>query len=201
MLVYLVHDDGVSRREMGKTIHRLGHAVKYLSPAQSLATEDFKEPGCIIVDASSSNDSGIELLEFLYYQGSTLPVIAVSEQMDVPSAVRAMKLGACDVLVKPARPDALALALQQSAATLKRHADRHHTAMSASRRLGCLTRREKDVLSGLVKGLPNKSIGYDLGISSRTVEIHRAHLMSKLNVRSLSELLKIVYDAESDASH
>ncbi|WP_422514635.1 response regulator transcription factor [Sphingomonas sp. 3-13AW] len=200
MLVYVVDDDSVSRRAIGMTVQRLGYSVKYFSSGLSLIEEEYLEPGCILLDLCMPDASGNDVLEALYDRHCPLPVVIITGLSDIGAVVRAMKLGALDVLIKPLQTDALASAIQQSSVMLKRNARRHDVAEQAERRLQCLTPRERDVLSGLAKGLPNKTIGYDLGISSRTVEIHRAHLMAKLDVHSLSELLRIVYDAESDGA-
>jgi two-component system, LuxR family, response regulator FixJ len=198
MIVYIVDDDSVSRRAIGMTVQRLGYNVKYFTSGRSLVEEGALEPGCILLDLCMPDGSGIEILEQLYDRRSTFPVVIITGLSDIGAVVRAMKLGALDVLIKPPQTEALASAIEQSEVVLKKGSWRHDVAAEAERKLSCLTPRERDVLLGLARGFPNKTIGHDLGISSRTVEIHRAHLMSKLNVHSLSELLRIVYDAEWD---
>jgi two-component system response regulator FixJ len=109
-----------------------------------------------------------------------------------------MKAGAIDFIEKPFEKAVLLLAIEHGISRLKQSASTVKEAKDASVRLQLLTARERDVLDGLAKGLPNKSIAYDLGISPRTVEIHRANLMAKLGVRSLSEALRIAFAAEGD---
>jgi two-component system response regulator FixJ len=115
---------------------------------------------------------------------------------DVSLAVQAMKAGAVDFIEKPFEKAVLLSAIEQGIDRLKRSSAGRERADEAAVRLQALTPRERDVLDGLAKGLPNKTIAYDLGISPRTVEIHRANLMSKLEVRSLSEALRLAFAAQ-----
>ena len=156
------------------------------------------EPGCVLLDLCMPDVSGIDTLVALQDRTDTFPVIIITGMHDVAAVVTAMKLGAVDVLVKPLQTDALVAALQEGEAALKRETRRHNIAKQAEMKLQRLTRREREVLSGLAKGFTNKAIGENLGISSRTVEIHRAHLIEKLDVHSFSELLRIVYESELD---
>lgn len=200
MHIHVVDDDNVSRRSVGMILQRLGHRVRYFSSGVTfIATSDL-EPGCVILDLCMPEMSGIDTLAALRERREEMPVVVVTGVNDVASVVKAMKLGAIDVLMKPVSTDALVTAVQEGETVLKTGARRHDIAKHAQARLECLTRRERDVLAGMAKGYANKTIGYDLGISSRTVEIHRAHLMSKLGVRSLSELLQIVYDSKLDST-
>jgi two-component system response regulator FixJ len=115
---------------------------------------------------------------------------------DVSLAVQAMKAGAVDFIEKPFEKDALLASLQEAFQRLSRKEATKDRKKDAEVRLHALTPRERDVLDGLAQGLPNKTIAYDLGISPRTVEIHRANLMTKLAVRSLSEALRIAFAAQ-----
>ena len=196
MLVYIIDEDTSSRRAVGTAVQRLGYGVKYFSSGVAFIQECDLEPGCVLLDMSTPGESGVDVLSTLHDRHSTMPVVIIIGLNDVGMVVRAMKLGLIDVLVKPLELSALATAIQQSEAALAHESWQNHVARRAEHRLECLTRRERDVLAGLAKGLTNKTIGYDLGISSRTVEIHRAHLMAKLDVHSFPELLRIVYDSE-----
>jgi two-component system response regulator FixJ len=125
-----------------------------------------------------------------------MPVIVITGHGDVPLAVEAMKLGAADFLEKPFDDDAMLAAIS---ATLSRHQQEGmRTAEKAqiTERLTSLTNRERQVLDGLVKGHPNKTIGYDLGISARTVEIYRANVMTKMRASSLSDLVRMTMTAD-----
>ena len=119
---------------------------------------------------------------------------------DVSLAVRAMKAGAVDFIEKPFQKAVLLSAIEHGMARLQQSASSLREANNASVKLQLLSARERDVLDGLAKGLPNKSIAYDLGISPRTVEIHRANLMAKLGVKSLSEALRVAFAAEGSPS-
>ena len=124
-----------------------------------------------------------------------LPVIIITGHGDVSLAVRAMKAGAVDFLEKPFEKSAVVAAIDQALTRNQGRAALDRLADQARAQLNCLTPRERDVLNGLVEGQSNKVIAYDLGISPRTVEIHRANLMSKLAVNSLSDALKIAFTA------
>jgi two-component system response regulator FixJ len=127
-----------------------------------------------------------------------LPVIIMTGHGDVTLAVRAMKAGAADFIEKPFEKDALIASLAEGFDRLSRKEAIGDRQKDAELRLQALTPRELDVLDGLSQGLPNKTIAYDLGISPRTVEIHRANLMSKLKVRSLSEALRLAFAAKGE---
>ncbi len=133
-------------------------------------------------------------------KGVTLPVIIMTGHGDVGLAVRAMKAGAIDFIEKPFEKAVLLFAIERAMGRLKQSDAALKDANEAATSLQLLTGRERDVLDALTKGLPNKSIAYDLGISPRTVEIHLANLMAKLGVKSLSEALRIAFPAEGNRS-
>jgi two-component system response regulator FixJ len=139
---------------------------------------------------------GLEVQQALRDRGISLPVIIMTGHGDVTLAVQAMKAGAIDFIEKPFEKAELLAALDQAFERLARSKAAKERAKDASVRLQALTPREREVLDGLAEGLPNKTIAYDLGISPRTVEIHRANLMTKLEVRSLSEALRIAFAAQ-----
>ena len=142
---------------------------------------------------------GLEVQQALQDQGVGLPVIIMTGHGDVGLAVKAMKAGAVDFIEKPFDKDLLLSSLEEGFRRLWQREATHDRKKDAEVRLQALTPRERDVLEGLAQGLPNKTIAYDLRISPRTVEIHRANLMTKLQVRSLSEALRIAFASqESD---
>jgi len=141
---------------------------------------------------------GLEVQQALRDKGVTLPVIIMTGHGDVSLAVQAMKAGAIDFIEKPFEKAVALAVIEHGVERLTRSAASRDRADDAAIRLQALTPRERDVLDGLAKGLPNKTIAYDLGISPRTVEIHRANLMSKLKVRSLSEALRLAFAAQED---
>ena len=152
--------------------------------------------GCILLDIRMPGMDGLEVQQSLQDKGVSLPVIIMTGHGDVTLAVKAMKAGAVDFIEKPFEKDALLLCLEEGYRRISRKGATDDRARDASVRLQALTSREREVLDGLAHGLPNKTIAYDLGISPRTVEIHRANLMTKLDVRSLSEALRIAFAAQ-----
>lgn len=196
-LVHLVDDDAAIRRSVGFMLKTSGHRVEsYESGSDLLKSANNLEDGCILLDIRMPGMDGLEVQTELQQRGVALPVVIMTGHGDVGLAVRAMKAGAVDFIEKPFEKQALLNSLDQGFERLSRKevtSDRHK---DAEVRLQALTPRERDVLEGLAQGLPNKTIAYDLGISPRTVEIHRANLMTKLGVRSLSEALRIAFAAQ-----
>jgi two-component system response regulator FixJ len=141
---------------------------------------------------------GLEVQRALQDKGVTLPVIIMTGHGDVSLAVKAMKAGAVDFIEKPFAKETLLESLDEGYRRLSRKGATDDRMRDAAVRLQALTSRERDVLDGLAKGLPNKTIAYDLGISPRTVEIHRANLMTKLEARSLSDALRIAFAAKGE---
>jgi two-component system response regulator FixJ len=196
-LVHLVDDDEAIRRSVGFMLKTSGfHVRAYESGVELLKAAPELEPGCILLDIRMPGMDGLEVQETLRSKGVTLPVIIMTGHGDVSLAVQAMKAGAVDFIEKPFEKAVLISAIDQALDQLKRSAASRERSDEALVRLRALTPREREVLDGLAKGLPNKTIAYDLGISPRTVEIHRANLMSKLGARSLSEALRLAFAAQ-----
>lgn len=193
--VYLVDDDEAIRRSAGFMLKTSGFDVKSFTSGVEFLKEKEIDPGCILLDVRMPGMDGIQVQQELRGRGSTIPVIVMTGHGDVNVAVQAMKAGAVDFIEKPFEKAALLAALNEGFGRLE-HADRSRVRAEEARiRLRALTPREMDVLQGLVRGHPNKTIAYDLDISPRTVEIHRANLMSKLEVPSLSDALRIAFAA------
>jgi two-component system response regulator FixJ len=196
-LVHLVDDDEAIRRSVGFMLKTSGfHVRSYESGVELLKSASSLEPGCILLDIRMPGMDGLEVQSTLRAKGLGLPVIIMTGHGDVALAVQAMKAGAVDFIEKPFEKAVLLSAIEHGVERLKRSAADVDRADEAAVRLQALTPREREVLDGLAKGLPNKTIAYDLGISPRTVEIHRANVMSKLGVRSLSEALRIAFAAQ-----
>lgn len=191
-LVHIVDDDDGMRRALEALIATVGHAtVTFARPAEFLKQHDPGRPGCVILDIRMPDMSGLEVQQQLNSRGSMLPVIMITGHGDVPMAVQAMKHGAFDFLQKPFRDqdliDRINAALKLDAenrGALERHAD-------IRRRFETLTPREQDVIKLVVDGRANKVIAIDLGLSERTVEIHRANVMEKMGARSIAHLVKM----------
>lgn len=198
-VVHLVDDDAAIRRSVGFMLKTSGHRVEsYESGDALLKAGPHLEEGCILLDIRMPGMDGLELQEALQEKGIGLPVIIMTGHGDVALAVRAMKAGAVDFIEKPFDKDVLLGSLEEGYRRLTRKEATDDRRRDAEVRLQALTPRERDVLNGLAEGLPNKTIAYDLGISPRTVEIHRANLMTKLGVRSLSEALRIAFAAAGE---
>jgi two-component system response regulator FixJ len=196
-LVHLVDDDEAIRRSVGFMLKTSGfHVRTYESGVELLKGAPNLETGCVLLDIRMPGMDGLEVQAALKEKGVTLPVIIMTGHGDVSLAVQAMKAGAVDFIEKPFEKAVLLSAIEHGVERLKKSAVNKDLADEAAVRLQALTPREREVLDGLAKGLPNKTIAYDLGISPRTVEIHRANVMSKLGVRSLSEALRIAFAAQ-----
>lgn len=194
--IYLVDDDDAVRRSAGFMLKTSGFAVEpFASGVEFLKGVEALAPGCILLDVRMPGMDGLEVQRALGERGITFPVIVLTGHGDVNVAVAAMKAGALDFIEKPFEKAVLLAALEEGFSQIERSDRGKARAAEAVLRLNVLTAREHDVLEGLVRGFPNKTIAYDLGISARTVEIHRANLMTKLNVRSLSEALRIAFAA------
>ncbi|MCF2514533.1 response regulator transcription factor [Sphingomonas sp. G124] len=196
-LVHLVDDDESVRRSVGFMLKTSGYRVKsYESGTELLKDVKALEAGCILLDIRMAGMDGLEVQQALRDQGVILPVIIMTGHGDVPLSVRAMKAGAIDFIEKPFEKAVLLAAIELGFSSLQKSETGRDRANEAQIRLHVLTPREREVLDGLANGLPNKTIAYDLGISPRTVEIHRANLMTKLEVRSLSEALRLAFAAQ-----
>lgn len=198
-LVHVVDDDGAVRRSVAFILKTSDHRVEsYESGSELLKKAAALEDGCILLDIRMPGMDGLEVQQALQEKGVALPVIIMTGHGDVGLAVKAMKAGAVDFIEKPFAKETLLSSLEEGFRRLARKEATEDRKKDAEVRLHALTGRERDVLDGLAQGLPNKTIAYDLGISPRTVEIHRANLMTKLEVRSLSEALRIAFAAQGE---
>lgn len=191
-VVHIVDDDEAVLRSLalllqshGLTTHSYGSAEQLLSRLAVI------EPGCAVVDVRMPGMDGMALLKLLTARGPDLPVIIVTGHADVALAVRAMKDGAVDFIEKPYTEFAMLGAVESAIARARDRRNSRAAAEQAEARIATLTPREREVLNGLIDGLPNKVIAHELGISPRTVEIHRANLMEKLACRSLAEVIRL----------
>ena len=195
--VHVIDDDDAARQSLAFLLGTAKIAVKtYDSAVAFLKTLTELKSGCIITDVRMPEMSGIDLLHKLKELKIGIPVIVITGHGDVPLAVEAMKIGAADFLEKPFDDEVLIAsvrsALNRHGTEGKRLAER----TEIDSRLAALSNRERDVLQGLVRGLANKQIAFDLGISPRTVEIYRANLMTKMQASSLSDLVRMALIAD-----
>ncbi|RWP78372.1 response regulator FixJ [Mesorhizobium sp.] len=199
-LVHVVDDDVEVRKSLGFLLATADFAVRlYESASAFLATATGNLDGCIVTDVRMPGIDGIEFLRQLRSRGHSIPVIVMTGHADVALAVQAMKEGAADFIEKPFDDVILIDAIRSALGNRNQVHAAHPQSAEIRARLSTLSEREKQVLDGLVSGLPNKTIAYDLGISPRTVEIHRANVMSKMNASSLSHLVRMVLIVESQA--
>ena len=190
--VHVIDDDEALRDSLSFLLTSADIPVTtYASAIAFLEALPAISAGCVVTDVRMPEMSGIDLLKHLRTGGSNLPVIVITGHADVPLAVAAMRLGAVDFLEKPFDDEVL-VATVRSALAHQRGIDRGQARKAEVQgRLDSLSTRERQVLDGLVAGNPNKTIAYDLGISPRTVEIYRANVMTKMNARSLSDLVRM----------
>ena len=189
--VFVVDDDIDARDSLCALLESADLTGEAYESAQAfLDAYQPDRPGCLIADIRMPDMDGLALQEELNRRHAGLPVIVVTGHADVPLAVRAMKAGAVDLIEKPF-DDALLLATVRRALALAHNAREQAVAAdSAKTRIASLSARERQVLELLVAGQPNKLIAYELDISPRTVEIHRAHVMDKMEAKSLSDLVR-----------
>ena len=190
--VFVIDDDPSVRRALGRLMRSAGHRVETFGSAREfLQREHYHGPGCLVLDVRMPGLTGLDLQEGLAAAGYTMPIIFVTGHGDVPTSVRAMKAGAVDFLTKPFKAQELLEAVRD-ALERDKAARRERAAIEAVRaRLQRLTPREREVLSLVVTGMLNKQIGYDLGITERTVKVHRARVMEKMQAGSMAELVRL----------
>ncbi|MBU4434161.1 MAG: response regulator [Alphaproteobacteria bacterium] len=195
-MIHIVDDDEAVRRSAGFMLKTSGYAVTtYDSGPTFLQAARDAEPGCVLLDVRMPEMDGLEVQRAMTDRGIAMPVVVLTGHGDVSIAVQAMKAGAVDFIEKPFEKAVLLTAITSAFERLDDADDRVSRAETAAVAIAALTGREQEVLQGLAQGLPNKSIAFDLGISPRTVEVHRANLMAKLRVKSLSEALRIAFAA------
>ena len=195
--VIIVDDDEAVLDSMAALLTAEGFAVEGFGSAQALLDgHPCALTGCVVTDVRMPEMDGLELIEALKSRGALPPIIVMTGHGDVPMAVRAMKLGARDFIEKPFDPGVLVAAIRHCAAAGALPPDRADPELV--RRVESLTPREREVLEQLVLGHSNKAIGRALDISPRTVEIHRARVMEKMQAASLSQLVRIALSGGLD---
>jgi two-component system response regulator FixJ len=194
--VIIVDDDEAVRDSMRAMLEADGFTVRCHATADGLLEEPVPSHACLVTDIRMPGMSGLELLEELHRRRINLPVIMVTGHADVPLAVRAMKAGALEFIEKPVAEGVLVAAIKSALKLRVQSQARDAEARAAQQVLKSLTPREREILDMLVKGLANKMVAQQLGISHRTVELHRAHIVQKLNVKNLSAMVRLVLAAE-----
>jgi len=196
-IVHIVDDEEPVRKSLAFLLTMSGFAVKmHESATDFLAAASSIRNGVLVTDLRMPDMTGVELLRNLVNANASLPAVVITGHGDVPMAVEAMKAGATDFIEKPFEDVVLIEAIQRAAEQLVDKPLELDDVASIQTRLGRLSDRERQVLSGVVAGLPNKSIAYDLNISPRTVEVHRANVMAKMQATSLPQLVRMALAAD-----
>lgn len=198
-IVHIVDDEETVRKSLAFLLGMAGFAVRmHDSAADFLAAAPGIRNGVLVTDLRMPDMSGVELLRNLLSAKATLPAVVITGHGDVPMAVEAMKAGAIDFIEKPFEDIVIIEAIRRAAKQLVEKLSEVEDISAIHTRLECLSERERQVLSGVVAGLPNKSIAYDLEISPRTVEVHRANVMAKMQAKSLPQLVRMALAAGFD---
>ena len=196
-LIYVIDDDEAVRDSMGMLLESADLPYRCFASADSFFAEhDGSQRGCLVLDIRMPGMNGIELQQKLAQMDSSLPIIFITGHGDVPMAVEAMRRGALDFLRKPVNEEnfleRITYALDQESGHWHQKLDRDQ----AQQRIESLTEREHEVFLLVAEGLANKVVASDLGISERTVEVHRAQVMKKLDARTLAQLVRIHLQSE-----
>jgi FixJ family two-component response regulator len=191
-MVFVVDDDQSVREALSSLIRSIGLDVEtYASAHEYLRRPQQQSPACLVLDVRMPGLSGLDLQRELARQGREIPIIFVTAHGDIPMTVKAMKAGAAEFLSKPFRDqdllDAICQALARDRASMAARADLAEIRW----RYATLTQREKEVATLVVRGLPNKQVAARLNVSEITVKVHRRHIMSKMEAKSLPELVRI----------
>ncbi|MEO0514581.1 MAG: response regulator [Planctomycetota bacterium] len=198
--VFIVDDDRGVRDSLKYMIESVGHHVEAFENARSML-DRARTPvsGCLVADLRLPGMSGLDMFDKLQELGVKLPTIVITGHGDVTAAVRAMKSGALDFIEKPFSDQAL---LDRIATALEINTTNHANAQEFAeieQRFNQLTPRERQVMAAVVEGRLNKQIASDLGLSHKTIEVHRAHVMEKMSAKSLAELVRMAVMLEQQA--
>ena len=191
-VVHVIDDDEAVRHSLAFLLRTANVQVETYESAMAFLENLAKTTGgCVITDVRMPGMSGMDLLQRLRELKVSLPVIVITGHSDVPLAVQAMKGGAADFIEKPFDDEVLLAAVRSALNVQATDHERQAIRAAINDRLAVLSNRERQVLEGLVAGHPNKTIAYDLRISPRTIEIYRAHVMTKMEATSLSDLVRM----------
>lgn len=201
--VFVVDDDPAVRKSLERLGESLALPVEGFASAQEfLAAFDPARPGCVVLDLRMPGMSGLELQERLWQQGMQIPVIMVTAYGDIPSAVRAMRHGAIDFIEKPYRPQSLLERINEALTRDRDNRVRRAQEADSRDRVATLSPREHQVMRLLAAGRSAKQIGAELGVSHKTVQVHRARIFEKLKITSVAELVRLAVAADpSSGAH
>jgi len=195
--VFVVDEDPLGRSAVRQSAGTLSlHCEEFASGSEFIESLDPSRPGCVVLESRLPGLSGIEIQQRLIAQAPTLPVVFITRHATISAAVRAMRAGAVHVLEKPVREVELWDALQEAIQVNSQRRQLVHQRGEAQRRLVQLTPKEMDVMKAVTSGATNAAMASRFGVSQRTIELRRAKMMKKLEVRSLAELVRLVMSAE-----
>ena len=190
--IHIIDDDLSVRESLALLVSAEGHVCHtYFSAQAFLDAIDNDTTGCVVTDVRTPGMSGFDLLAKMKERRVFMPVIVIAADGDVPLAVAAMKRGAIDFFAKPVDGGALLASVRAALTRGDGEPASDAETQMPQEKLASLSKREKEVLTGLLKGQPNKNIAHELGISVRTVEVHRANVMAKTQAASLAELVRM----------
>ncbi len=197
--VFLVDDDDAVRDSVSLLMRSAGLRTReFASAAEFLEQYGRDQLGCLLLDVRMPGMSGLELQKELNRRNHTLPIVFISAHGDIPMAVEAVRRGAIDFIQKPFDDEELLDKVKQALHSSERRYEEESERLDIRRRVESLTAREREVMSQVVQGKANKVIASDLGVSQRTVEIHRARVMEKMQASSLAQLVRMVLIAEAE---
>jgi len=201
VVIHIVDDEEVVRNSLAFLLSVSGYAVRVHDSATSfLRQAKGLTSACLITDLRMPDMSGVDLIKRLRSENIMIPSIVITGHGDVPMAVEAMKAGAIDFLEKPFEDEVIVGAVGRAMEMLEKRPGLRDDVGEIRERLGQLSDRETQVMQGVVAGQSNKTIAYNLDISPRTVEVHRANVMAKMNCKSLPELVRMVLSVSEATS-
>jgi FixJ family two-component response regulator len=194
VVIHVIEDDESSRLASSRVLRNAGYNVRLYSTGDAFLADPPAEGGCIVLDLQLPGPSGLDLQERLLTTPNPLPIVFLTGHGDVPKSVRAMKAGAVDFLTKPVDApvllDAVARAIVRDAENRVIRGRQHEARLRYNR----LTAREREVFAHLISGQLNKQVGYDLGITERTIKIHRRQVLEKMEASSIADLVRLASD-------
>jgi FixJ family two-component response regulator len=191
--VFLVDDDASVRKALARLVKSAGYQAQAFGSAREFLDSDWRSqgPACLVLDVRMPGPSGIDLQRELQTANAILPIIFITGHGDIPTSVKAMKAGAVDFLAKPVKDRVLLQAIEQALARAVHDRAEREDLEEIQSRIDTLTPREREVMGLVVRGLLNKQIAFELGTVEKTIKVHRARVMEKMQVESLAELVRI----------
>jgi FixJ family two-component response regulator len=196
--VFVIDDEPIVARALERLLRSNGFPAEvFTSPAAFLERPLYEGLGCVLLDLRMPGLDGLDVQQILAQRGTPHPIVFLSGEGDVPSAARAMREGALDFLVKPVDEEDLLAALARAGARARALAERRDSERRVEERLSRLTKREREVVELVARGLLNKQIAYELGTVEKTVKVHRGRAMKKLEVDSVAALVRLLATREA----